>query len=213
MCRLLLIKSPQAQAVQDDLAAFAELCRTSPEYQGHGWGLAYKDHADQWRHYRSLTPVWEDDFSFVPRTRWLLVHARSAFQNEGITVENNMPFTRGDSQFIFNGELRGVRLRVPGRIGAEKLFNTVSILHRGNLGRGVKRAVATVLERSRYVRAMNMILTEGEQALVFSYFGEAADYFTLYRRDEGGCTRVCSGRYGNPQAWRPLENLSLEVIE
>jgi len=213
MCRLLLIKSQNISPVQDDLAAFAELCRTSPEYQGHGWGLAYKDTTGQWRHYRSLTPIWEDDLDFIPPTRWLLVHARSAFQNEGIVVENNMPFTNGDRQFIFNGELRGVRLRAPGRIGAEKLFHTVLAHHRGNLEQGVKRAVTTILERSRYVRAMNMILTEGEQALVFSYFGEAADYFTLYRRDEEAATRVCSGCYGDPQAWRPLENLSLEVIE
>ncbi len=213
MCRLLLIKSPQTISLQSDLSAFAELCRISPEYQGHGWGLAYKDEANQWRHYRSLAPIWEDDLSFVPSTRWLLVHARSAFQNEGIAVENNMPFTRGDSQFIFNGELRGVRLQAPGRIGAEKLFHTVSTHHHGDLRKGVKQAVATILERSRYVRAMNMILTEGEQSMVFSYFGEDANYFTLYRQDQGSCTRVCSGRYGDHNKWRPLENLSLEVIE
>jgi hypothetical protein len=72
--------------------------------------------------------------------------------------------------------------------------------------------VATILERSRYVRAMNMILTEGEQSVVFSYFGEDASYFTLYRHDQDTCTRVCSGRYGDLEQWHPLENLSLEVI-
>lgn len=213
MCRLLLIKSQSAQPVQSDLAAFADLCRHSPEYQGHGWGLAYKDEQNQWRHYRSLTPIWADDLSFVPATRWLLVHARSAFQNEGIVVENNMPFTQGDKQFIFNGELRGVRLRAPGRIGAEKLFHTVSAHEHEDMKQGVKRAVTTILERSRYVRAMNMILTEGERSFVFSYFGESAEYFTLYRHDQATCTRICSGHYGDPQDWHPLENLSLEVIE
>ena len=199
--------------VQDDLDAFAGLCQRSPEYQGHGWGLAYRDDAGQWHHYHSLTPIWEDDYRFVPSTRWLLVHARSAFRNEGIELRNNMPFTQGDTQFVFNGELRGVRLRVPGRIGAEKLFRVVTTHHRGNLQQGVKRAVTTILERSRYVRAMNMILTEGEQAVVYSYFGEDADYFTLYRQDESETTRICSGPYGDPSRWRPLENLSLQVIQ
>jgi len=198
--------------VQDDLKAFATLCRISPEYQGHGWGLAYKDEQNQWRHYRSLTPIWEDDLDFVPPTRWLMVHARSAFKNEGIILENNMPFEKDDQQFIFNGELRGVRLRAPGRIGAEKLFHTVRAHRQGTLLGRVKRAVTTILAHSSYVRAMNTILTEGEQALVFSYFGESADYFTLYRCDEEKRTLVCSGYYGEPCNWQPMENISMEII-
>ena len=44
------------------------------------------------------------------------------FRNEGIAVENNMPFLSGRHGFVFNGELRGVRIAATGRIGAEKLF-------------------------------------------------------------------------------------------
>lgn len=212
MCRLLMIKSNHPLPVQEDLDAFAELCRKSPEYQGHGWGLAYKDEFNQWKQYHSLSPIWEDGDRYAPPTRWLLVHARSAFKNENIALENNMPFCRGDRQFIFNGELRGVRLRAPGRIGAEKLFHTICSLQHDNLKRGLQRAAAVLLERSRHIRAMNIILTEGEQSLVFSYFSEAAEYFTLYRTDDELRSVVCSGRYGDTDRWRPLENLSMEII-
>jgi len=36
-----------------------------------------------------------------------VAHARSAFEDKDIVVENNMPFTDGERVFIFNGELRG----------------------------------------------------------------------------------------------------------
>jgi len=44
-----------------------------------------------------------------------------------------MPFYRGERVFVFNGELRGVRLRVPGRIGAEKIFNLIEGRDAGDL--------------------------------------------------------------------------------
>ena len=69
-----------------------------------------------------MRPIWEDDWRPPGRTTLLLAHARSAFRDEGIRVENNMPFHDGERGFIFNGELRGVRIRERGRIGAEKVY-------------------------------------------------------------------------------------------
>ena len=106
------------------LESFRERCRDSREYQGHGWGAAWRS-SGAWSRYRSLTPIWDDDPELPAEVDFLVVHARSAFRDEGIDIENNMPFYRGERVFVFNGELQGVRLRVPGRIGAEKIFNLI----------------------------------------------------------------------------------------
>ena len=42
MCRLLAIRSPEPIAVTSYLEKFARVARESREYQGHGWGLAYR---------------------------------------------------------------------------------------------------------------------------------------------------------------------------
>ena len=47
---------------------------------------------------------------------------------KGIKIENNMPFTGGNYVYVFNGELRGVRIKEKGRIGAEKIFNYINRL-------------------------------------------------------------------------------------
>ncbi len=57
-----------------------------------------------------------------PTTKRLIVHARSAFQDKDIVVENNMPFYDDKYIFIFNGELNGVKIKSDGRIGAEKIL-------------------------------------------------------------------------------------------
>ena len=88
------------------------------------------------------------------RTTLLVAHARSAFRDEGIVVDNNMPFYDGERVFIFNGELRGVRLRETGRIGAEKVFNFIRLFDRGDPLAAVRRALPIIERRTRYVRAM-----------------------------------------------------------
>lgn len=90
----------------EHLAAFTRVARNSREYQGHGWGCAWLEDG-RWRLYHDIRPIWEDDWRPPGRTTLLLAHARSAFRDEGIRVENNMPFHDGERVFIFNGELHG----------------------------------------------------------------------------------------------------------
>ena len=133
MCRLLWLRAEHPVDVSVHLAPFARLWQESTEYQGHGWGCATLA-GDQWRLHHSLSPIWEDDLTVFGETRLFLAHARSAFRDEGIAIENNMPFTRANEVFIFNGELNGVRIREEGRIGAEKIFNyTRRFSHQGPL--------------------------------------------------------------------------------
>jgi glutamine amidotransferase len=138
-----------------------------------------------------------------------MVHARSAFRNEGIDAENNMPFYRGDVSFVFNGELRGVRLRAPGRIGAEKLFHLILERDRGDFTRALVETDRLVRSRSRYVRAMNVAIADGAAIYAHCRFAERPDYFTLHYR-----TGELSGVSSEPldEGFRPMENGETRVL-
>src|SRR5690606_23887541 len=91
MCRFLVLRAREPFDAAPWVAPFAARCRASKEYQGHGWGVSWWT-GDGWGRHRSLTPIWEDVPATLPRADLVIVHARSAFRNEGIMVDNNMPF-------------------------------------------------------------------------------------------------------------------------
>ncbi|MGD1148920.1 MAG: class II glutamine amidotransferase [Thermoanaerobaculaceae bacterium] len=211
MCRLLAVKDRKPFGIGPLLRAFAAMARASREYQGDGWGCAWRDGAG-WQVYHSLTPIWDDDHRRFGETGLLVAHARSAFRNEGIAVENNMPFLASATVFAFNGELHGVRIREEGRIGAEKVFNTIRRLADGDLPAGLARATALIHARSRYVRAMNIVLSDGERILAHSSFGERPDYFTVHVAAHDGRVAVCSEPLPGEEVWQPMANGALEVF-
>jgi len=164
--------------------------------------------AGRWERYKSLTPIWEDSPPLPREVDVLVVHARSAFRNEGIDVENNMPFYRGDVSFVFNGEIRGVRLKATGRIGAEKIFNV--ILEQGYaLSEALAATDRLVHSRSRYVRAMNVALTDGSAIYAHCRFAERPDYFTLHYRT-GDLIGVSSEPLD--ESFRPMSNGETRVL-
>jgi glutamine amidotransferase len=214
MCRFLVLRSSREFDPAPILTAFKERCRRSPEYQGHGFGVAFRS-SGRWERRRSLTPIWEDSAPLPAGVDALMVHARSAFRDQGIDVENNMPFYSDDLGFVFNGEIRGVRLRLPGRIVAEKLFHLILELRRNGLSNAIGDADRLVRSRSRYVRAMNVALTgfNGDPA-VYAHcrFSERPDYFTLYCREgrEGEPRGVSSERLD--ESFLPMENGETRVV-
>ena len=75
-------------------------------------------------------PIWTeiDAIQHLPPTRHLLVHARSAsFAHHKGNITYSQPYVCAPYAFVFNGFLKGVRLprRVPGAIGAEKIWSLV----------------------------------------------------------------------------------------
>ena len=209
MCRILCVRSDEFFEMEPHLAAFAQLARESPEYQGDGWGCAWID-ADGWRVYRNISPVWEDAAAPSGRTTLLLAHARSAYRGEGIRVENNMPFFDGERAFIFNGELHGVRIKERGRIGAEKVFNFVKRFDDGDMGRALERGLDAIEKRTRYVRAMNLIVADASRRVHFATrFSENPDYFRMHAARRDGVRILCSAPYpasDGPGAWTPVAN-------
>ena len=209
MCRLLCVEASGGFDMEEHFAAFAAIAQHSVEYQGHGWGCAWREDG-RWRTHHSIKPVWEDAFRPAGRSTLLLVHARSAFRNEGIRVDNNMPFHQGERFFAFNGEMHGVRIRESGRIGAEKVFNFVQRFDRGDLRLALERGLGAIERRTRYLRAMNVVLAEPSQVCFASRFNESPEYFQMQRCAVDGARIVSSERYPQPflpgAGWTPVPN-------
>jgi len=210
MCRLLTVRSKKPFPTVPHLKKFADIARNSKEYQGHGWGCAYLDETDVWRFYKNIHPVWEDDLSRFGTTTLLVAHARSAFEDRDIVIENNMPFFDGRTVFIFNGELRGVKIREQGRIGAEKIFNFVRRFDRGDTLKALEKAVRIIKKRTRYIRGMNIIMVNEGAIFVSSFFNEDEEYFTM-RYVEGKELIICSEPYPSEKKWTRLANNSVRV--
>ncbi|MFT5740941.1 MAG: putative glutamine amidotransferase [Gammaproteobacteria bacterium] len=205
VCRILLAKADQAFSIAEMLTRFARVAEQSSEFQGHGWGCAWLDD-DGWQQYHNIQPVWKDDFTGFAETRLLLVHARSAFRDEGIVVENNMPFSDGESVFIFNGELRGVRINAEGRIGAEKIYNYIRRFDKGDKLNALERAVGIIKKRSSYIRAMNILLSDGKRHFLSTNYSEDPAYFQMHAKKRDGLQLVCSQPFDDESDWQLIEN-------
>lgn len=208
MCRFLMMRGQEPFETGPVLEAFRRVCRDSREYQGHGWGATWLANG-AWERYRSLTPIWEDLPDIPREVDFLVAHARSAFRDEGIIIENNMPFYCDDRVFVFNGELQGVRLRVPGRIGAEKVFHLIQERDEGHLDAAVAAVDRLLLSKSRRVRALNMAVTDGDRIYASCRYTESPDYFTLHYR-EGAVAAVCSEPLDENYA--PMANGECRVV-
>ena len=216
MCRLLCVRGRTEFATGEHLAAFTRIARDSREYQGHGWGCAWLE-GGRWRLYHNIRPIWEDDWRPPRRATLLLAHARSAFRDEGIRVENNMPFHDGERVFIFNGELHGVRIKERGRIGAEKIFNFVKRFDRGDFGLALERGLEAIRRRSRHVRAMNLIVADtAGRVHVATNFREDREYFQMHVAEPGDVRVICSEPYPEHaregSRWKPVPNGSVATF-
>jgi glutamine amidotransferase len=211
MCRLLYIRSKQPFQINHHLQKFSTIAKNSKEFQGHGWGCAYlKD--GEWNIYRNIKPIWEDDLSLFGNSTLLIVHARSAFKDQDISVENNMPFINGDFVFVFNGELHGVKIKEAGRIGAEKIFNFILRFNKGNLSEAIRRGIDIIKNRSRYVKAINLIIADKKNAYVISDFNEDPNYFTLHCQNTSEQVIVSSEKYSGEENWKKMETKKVKVL-
>jgi glutamine amidotransferase len=211
MCRLLFVRSETEFAISPHLQALAEISKNSQEYQGHGWGCAYLS-KNQWEFYKNISPIWEDNLAQFGTTKQLVAHARSAFQNQDIGVENNMPFYDQNYVFIFNGELRGVRIKETGRIGAEKIFNFIKRFDKGDMLAALRQGVEIIKKRTSYIKAMNIIISDKQNVYVASFFNEEPEYFTLRYKQSNNGLIICSENYPGETGWQKIENNTIQVF-
>ncbi|MEM7405283.1 MAG: hypothetical protein AAF458_08315 [Pseudomonadota bacterium] len=200
MCRIFCAHAPEPFALAPQIEAFAHIAEHSREYQGHGWGYSAWS-GTGWTHYHDIRPIWDDPTPHAGHSNLLLIHARSAFRDEGIAVENNMPFYDHDNVFIFNGELRGVRIKAEGRIGAEKIFNFVKRFERHGMSAALAKGTNIISKRSRYVRAMNIIMASPDGIHVASSFAEDPGYFQLRVNQQDDRLTICSDPLSGRGQW------------
>ena len=211
MCRLLYVRSEQEFSIAEYLKKFAYISKNSKEYQGHGWGFAYlKD--NQWHIYKNIKPIWEDNFDTFGETTILVAHARSAFQDKDIRVENNMPFSANDIIYIFNGELHGVKIKEEGRIGAEKIFNFILRFNNNNILGALQKGTEIIEKRSNYIRAMNIIIADKKQAVLSSLFNEDEEYFTMNVKNDIDKLIICSDTFPDEDGWQKIDNRTIKVF-
>lgn len=212
MCRLLFVKSEQKLDITPYLKKFADIAQNSKEYQGHGWGCAYLKNGE-WKYYKSINPIWQDNLDQFGSTTRFLAHARSAFRDEGITIENNMPFWDDKYVFIFNGELHGVKIKAQGRIGAEKIFNYIKRFDKGDLLEALKKAVEIIKKRTAFIKAMNIIIADKHKVYLTSVFNDEPDYFTMYMKQSQNNLVICSEKFSHEKGWQKIENNTIELFE
>ncbi len=212
MCRLLVVRSAEPVSMAHHLRRFAQTAENSVEDQSHGWGCAWLE-SGKWRLYHNIMPIWEDRMQRFQRSAYFLAHARSAYRNEGIEVANNMPFDDGEKVFIFNGELQGVRIRGEGRIGAEKVFNFIKRFDGGDIESAIQRGVHHLVQKARYVRAMNFVIATREEAWLSTTYNENPDYFQMHRKQTADTCVISSTPYADDSGWTPLDNHSIQRIQ
>ena len=79
------------------------------------------------------------------------------------------------------------------------------------MGRRCKKGVEQLHKRSRYVRAMNIIMTDKERFYVASSYAERPDYFQMAAQEAGGVI-ICSDPFPGESDWRPIPNHSFHVF-
>ena len=174
--------------------------------------MAWNAHGKRHIH-KSIVPIWQDDLAGFGQSNFLMVHARSAFRDEGIEIQNNMPFYDKDYVFIFNGEVRGVRIREKGRIGAEKIFNFIKRFNKDDIYPAFRKGLSVIRKKSRYVRAMNIMLSDMEKVYFCNIYNEDTDYFAMHRIQKDGLYILCSRPYHGESGWEKLKNNSIGICE
>ena len=213
MCRLLAIRSKTKFAIHKQLQIFASLCKNSKEYQGHGWGCAYKDNSGGWKYYRNVKPIWEDTFDAFPESTFLIAHARSAFQDKDIVVENNMPFYDDNLIFTFNGELQGVTIRENGRTGAQKIFHMIQKeTKKQKTEKAIENVVEEIKQRSRYIKAFNVIISDKERIFVVNIYNENPEYFQMYYKENEKGITICSEHYPHEKDCKKVPTSNVTVF-
>ncbi len=206
MCRLLLVKSENEFDINAHLKIFSGICKNSEEYQGHGWGMFFLDKKNEWKEYKNIRPIWEDELSNFGKTKLLIAHARSAFQDKDIFIENNMPFFDGKYVFIFNGELQKVRIEEQGRIGAEKIFNFIKRFDKGSMKEAIDNGIRQLKKRTGYYKAINLIIATKEDIFLSTSYNERENYFSMHCKETENKLLICSMPFPDEKDWVKIEN-------
>ena len=214
MCRFLLLTASTPYDMRSLVVQFARMCQPSTGlhsegWQGDGWGVAWRDDREAWQVQHSVAPIWTetDAVQHLPPTHHLLVHARSAsFAHHKGNMAYSQPYVCAPYAFVFNGFLKGVRLprRVPGAIGAEKIWSLVQeqLAQGVPLQQALEIVYAALACHSRDIQACNMGLSDGDTYAFYNGNPHDQAYYQLHQTHQGALHMVCSAPFG-PWEWQP----------
>lgn len=194
-----MIKSKKPIKSSNLLGDFAAMCKNNSQWQGDGWGVAWRLDDRNWTLDKSLNPIWDDKAKFdkIPSAKLLVVHARGAsFPDQKGDIDFNQPYIDNDVCFVFNGELYGVKLKAEGKIGAQKIFNLLKET-------SLERVAKLLRKNSKKILGMNIGLVKGDAINVLCDYDDQQDYYTLRYYINKDFVIVCSEEIGNYK-WKEM---------
>lgn len=207
MCRFLLAKTPTPSDHNQLLKDFVQMAKksktTEGDRQGDGWGYSWLDENNTWQSYHSLKPIWQDDRSLplVPPTTQLIVHARSAsFERHKGKLSYNQPYLEKKYAFVFNGLIKGVKLKhqVPGEIGAQKIFNLIlQNLQTQTPESALKKVHHFIKSNSKEVKGFNIGFSDSHNIYCLSDYSSNKKYFQLHYFNGEKIKIICSEQIGD----------------
>ena len=118
-----------------------------------------------------------------------------------------LPFGDPEKTSIHNEE----PLKEEGKIGAEKIFNFIKRFNEGNMLEALKKGINIIKNRTKYIRAMNIIISDKGKVYVVSIFNEDSEYFTMHCKKDNKLI-ICSEKYPNEEGWEKIENNTMKVF-
>lgn len=211
MCRLLIISSKKEFDIYPYLIEFVKLSEKSltpdGDRQKDGWGLFTKK-----QFYKSTKPIWEDE---IVNNNWLkdnllIIHIRSAFKGKD-NLEFNQPFVNNGLIFVFNGLLKGVKIKCEGEIGSQKIFNLIQKIYKENRNNYLENFYQLISKETNYIVGMNIIVIDlnFKKINLISVYNEYENYFALNLYQDDEKIIICSEKFNSIN----FEKLSSETIK
>jgi len=207
VCRFLLIKSTSPIRIDEFLKQFAQACFLSKtpdgDWQGDGWGISFLSEDGRWLIRKSLLPIWRETevFNIFPRSKFFLVHARSAsFPQQKGLIEYNQPFISSSFAFVFNGFLKGMSFppALQGNIGSQKLWSMLLKLVETEKepAKAIRHVKEICLKKSKKIMALNIGFCDRRSIYGLCYYECYSDYYQLYAAKLPSLSLISSERLG-----------------
>ncbi len=215
MCRFFVARFTEETEISSYLHAFSVMAKDSRtsngDRQGDGWGISFRTENSEFKTYKSLLPIWEDQeaFTTIPRAKIFLIHARSAsFPNQVGNLNYNQPFIDDDIGFVFNGAITGVNtpLQLNGTIGSQKIF----FLARQYLldypeELVLQKVYEHIRSHSNKIIGMNICMSIGNNLHILCSYTIDSEYYTLHYKLINNATFICSQPLGSV-GWYKLKS-------
>lgn len=223
MCRILALKTTgiDEKTRKRVLLDFVSMCEKSRTIEGdrqeNGWGISWLDENSQWQSFHSLQPIWNDQKKLLslPNSNHFMIHARSASFNDYLNdVSVNQPYTNENISFAFNGVIKGIKLRqkVPGKIGAQKIFNLIlQKIKTKKIQDAFEIVYELIVNNSKEIESLNCVISDQEKIYMLSDSNTDHEYFQPYIFEDNNIKMFCSEKIGNYD-WRKLSKKKIITI-